>query len=330
MDQIWLDAPCPAMRLWTTGDEATWQLNVAASAWGGARGVGEPWWQEVATCLSRLHSTGPLREGRLPDGRLRWRSLPMYTGWLVWMTPEPEDTDASGEGRPRGADEQALGPTAVLGPGGITLLARMSHELRTPLNAVLGFAQLIEHDGAAVPIRVQLERVARIRQAGEQLLTLIGDVLERLESNAAVEVRTQGRTPAAAAAPAAAPERALDVLYIEDNPVNVILVEELVAMRPSTHLRCAVNGLSGVALASEVKPDIVLVDMQLPDIDGFEVLRRLRADRALDRSAIIALSANGMGDDIALARAAGFDDYWTKPIQFRHFLDGLDAFARAR
>jgi DNA-binding response OmpR family regulator len=69
----------------------------------------------------------------------------------------------------------------------------------------------------------------------------------------------------------------------------------------------------------------VLIDMQLPDIDGFEVRRRLRAETSLDASRLIALSANGLTEDIARALAAGFDDYWTKPIDFKLFLERLDA-----
>ena len=117
------------------------------------------------------------------------------------------------------------------------------------------------------------------------------------------------------------------MLYIEDNPVNVILVQELVAMRTNVRLGCATDGLSGVAQALDECPDVVLIDMQLPDIDGFEVLRRLRVAPTLARCVKIALSANGMSDDIACARAAGFDDYWTKPIDVKRFLANLDALA---
>ena len=122
----------------------------------------------------------------------------------------------------------------------------------------------------------------------------------------------------------------LSIVYIEDNPVNVILVKELVAMRPGVGLACCVDGMSGVERALDDRPDVVLVDMQLPDIDGYEVLKRLRGQPSMATSSIIALSANGMGDDIARARAAGFDDYWTKPIDFRRFLAGLDALMTAK
>lgn len=127
-------------------------------------------------------------------------------------------------------------------------------------------------------------------------------------------------------APAAA---TLDVLYIEDNPVNVVLIQELVRLRGDVRLGVAVDGLSGVQRACDDCPHVVLVDMQLPDIDGFEVLRRLRAEPRLAGTSIVALSANAMPEDVNRARQAGFDDYWTKPVDFHAFLRALNALAQA-
>ncbi len=131
---------------------------------------------------------------------------------------------------------------------------------------------------------------------------------------------TAGAAPAPRAAPG--PGR---LLYIEDNPVNMLLVEELVAMRPAIEMISATNGEHGVRQAIERLPALVLVDMQLPDFDGFEVLRRLRADPRTAALRCVALSANALPEDIARALAAGFADYWTKPIDFGHFLAALDA-----
>lgn len=99
-------------------------------------------------------------------------------------------------------------------------------------------------------------------------------------------------------------------------------------MRPNFAFACAVDGLSGVAQALRDKPDLVLVDMQLPDIDGYEVMRRLRGQAT--NACLIALSANAMPDEATRAKAAGFDDYWTKPIDFDRFLSGLDRLAETR
>ncbi|HJV63211.1 MAG TPA: hybrid sensor histidine kinase/response regulator, partial [Albitalea sp.] len=132
--------------------------------------------------------------------------------------------------------------------------------------------------------------------------------------------------PAHAPAAIGAP---IDVLYIEDNPVNVLLVQEIVAMRPQVRLHVATDGRSGIARALALRPRAVLIDLQLPDIDGFEVLRTLRGQPSLEGLTCIALSANAMPEDIARARRVGFDDYWTKPIDFGRMLDGLDRLSRS-
>ncbi|MCO5125096.1 MAG: PAS domain-containing protein [Rhizobacter sp.] len=369
-------------------------------------------------------------------------------------------------------------------------LAHMSHELRTPLNAVIGFSQLLAHDGVDALSPAQRERAQRIEAAGNHLLALIDDVLDlasieagslpvadervdladllrdvmqwmepqaraaevelratlptdgavradarrlrqvltNLMSNAVKYNRPQGWVqlhatahahdgadgwelavadngpglseqqqrglyepfnrlgaerggvagtgigltiarrlvdrmggqldvrsapgagcefrvwlPAAlrvvdaapapsaqaadAAPPAPASERTdrLDVLCIEDDPTNLLLVQELIALRPRIAFRSAPDGETGLRRALDAAPDVMLVDMHLPDFDGLEVLRRVREAPALRHTVCIALSANAMAEDMARARTAGFADYWTKPIAFEHFLAQLDA-----
>ena len=139
--------------------------------------------------------------------------------------------------------------------------------------------------------------------------------------------------PAAAVPPATSPGpltpqsegRRGCVLYVEDNPVNVLLVRELLALRPQLTLEVAADGENGVAMARALQPDLVLVDMQLPDFDGHEVLRRLRADPVTAALPCVALSANAMPDDIARAMEAGFVDYWTKPLDLKAFMAAIDA-----
>jgi len=127
-----------------------------------------------------------------------------------------------------------------------------------------------------------------------------------------------------AAGAAQAPARAARLLYIEDNPVNALIVRELIAQRGNLTLDEADDGTSGIHSARERRPDLILIDMQLPDFDGLEVLRRLRADPSTAAIPCIALSANAMPEDIQLALGAGFADYWTKPLDFRVFLGALD------
>jgi len=104
------------------------------------------------------------------------------------------------------------------------------------------------------------------------------------------------------------------VLYIEDNPVNVLLMEAMLGQQTQLRLISADLPEPGLELAREQRPDLVLLDIQLPGIDGFEVLRRLRADEVTRSMPVVAVSANAMPDDIERGLAAGFDAYLTKPI----------------
>ena len=113
------------------------------------------------------------------------------------------------------------------------------------------------------------------------------------------------------------------ILYIEDNAVNVLLVEELVRSLGGLSLVSEGTAASGVARATRLQPDLVLVDLQLPDFDGYEVLRRLQADPRTRGLPCVALSANAMPEDVRRGIAAGFADYWTKPIDFAVFISAL-------
>ncbi|MBH9578600.1 response regulator [Inhella sp. 1Y17] len=119
------------------------------------------------------------------------------------------------------------------------------------------------------------------------------------------------------------PMPAYRLLYIEDNPVNALVVEELVSRRADIELRGAEDGQSGLALARDWRPHLVLLDMQLPDLDGFQVRQALAEHPDTAAIPCIALSANAMPEDIKSALAAGFADYWTKPIDFQAFQKGL-------
>jgi signal transduction histidine kinase/ActR/RegA family two-component response regulator len=127
---------------------------------------------------------------------------------------------------------------------------------------------------------------------------------------------------AAESGPLALP--ACRLLYIEDNAVNVLIVSELVRRRPGIEFDSMPDGASGVARATQTLPGLTLVDMQLPDIDGLEVLARLRANPQTAGLRVVALSANAIPADIQRALAAGFDDYWTKPLDFKVFNAALD------
>jgi PAS domain S-box-containing protein len=130
---------------------------------------------------------------------------------------------------------------------------------------------------------------------------------------------------AAAASPQVAdgtPMRTL--LYVEDNPANLELVEQLVARRPDLRLMSAADGTLGIEYARACLPEVILMDINLPGMSGIEAMKVLRADPATAHIPIIALSANAVPRDIEKGLEAGFFNYITKPIVVRQFMDALD------
>lgn len=124
--------------------------------------------------------------------------------------------------------------------------------------------------------------------------------------------------------PRPVPVNGFDVLYIEDEPLNALLMEAIFnSCPPSLHLIVATDGASGLREAVLTRPNLVLLDMNLPDMGGVEVLRALRADGRTSHIPIIALSADALPEQVDFAKASGFDDYWTKPIDVRQIRDGL-------
>jgi two-component system cell cycle response regulator DivK len=117
------------------------------------------------------------------------------------------------------------------------------------------------------------------------------------------------------------------ILYIEDNPQNMRLVRKMLASGDYQMLE-APDGIRGLALASREMPSLILVDINLPDIDGMEVTARIKADPALSHIPIIALTANAMYGDRDRFLAAGCDGYLAKPVSRKELLDAVGAFLR--
>jgi len=130
----------------------------------------------------------------------------------------------------------------------------------------------------------------------------------------------------AAAPDAISPQRTL--LYVEDNPANLALVEQLIARRSDLKLLTAIDGHLGVQLAHAYQPDVILMDINLPGISGFEALEMLRSDPATAHIPVMALSANAVPREIAKGLEAGFFRYLTKPIKVKEFMDALDVVLR--
>jgi len=114
------------------------------------------------------------------------------------------------------------------------------------------------------------------------------------------------------------------LLYVEDNPANLMLVEDLIARRPDIRLLSATDGNGGIKIARASRPDMILMDINLPGISGIQALKILRADPATAHIPVVALSANAIPRDIEKGLAAGFFRYLTKPIKVNEFMDTLD------
>ena len=114
------------------------------------------------------------------------------------------------------------------------------------------------------------------------------------------------------------------LLYVEDNPANLKLIEQLIARRPDLRLLTAQNGRDGITLARGYLPDVILMDINLPGINGIETMKLLRLDPATAHIPIVALSANAIPRDIEMGLEAGFFRYLTKPIKVDEFLETLN------
>jgi CheY-like chemotaxis protein len=114
------------------------------------------------------------------------------------------------------------------------------------------------------------------------------------------------------------------LLYVEDNPANLALVEQLIARRGDLKLLTAIDGHLGIELARAYLPDVILMDINLPGISGYGALKRLREDPATAHIPVLALSANAVPRDIEKGLEAGFFRYLTKPIRVHEFMNALD------
>jgi signal transduction histidine kinase len=126
----------------------------------------------------------------------------------------------------------------------------------------------------------------------------------------------------AAPHPAAAPRKT--VLYVEDNLSSLKLIERIFTLRPAFKLIAAMQGRLGLELAQEHHPDLVLLDLNLPDLQGGEVLRRLRCEDATSKTPVVIISADATPGEIERMLAAGATAYLTKPIDIPAFLKALD------
>ncbi len=269
-------------------------------------------------CQVRL-AFGPLGEAVLADRtRLRQVVLNLLTNAVKFNRPGGW-VDVSSE--PDG--EQVVLRVA---DGGRGMTAEQLAHLFEPFNRLGIDGEAIEGTGIGLTIVKSLVermdgRIEARSTAGQ------GSVFEvRLPAARRVPIHAPA-TPSPAWPPVAAPgpvPQAPSILYIEDNSVNALIVTQLVQRRPDLRFEVANTGLLGLERALSMRPSLVLLDMQLPDIDGYEVFRRLRADPRTAATPCIALSANALPQDIEHALRSGLADYWTKPLDFGQFMAALE------
>jgi two-component system cell cycle response regulator DivK len=119
------------------------------------------------------------------------------------------------------------------------------------------------------------------------------------------------------------------ILVVEDNEWSRDIITRRLARR-GYQVICAADGKRGIAMARDQSPDLIVMDMSLPEIDGWEAVRRLKADPATRAIPIVALTAHAMASDRKKAMDAGCDDYHTKPVDFESLVRSMEAFLEAR
>jgi CheY-like chemotaxis protein len=186
--------------------------------------------------------------------------------------------------------------------------AELSQKLRTPLNAIIGFAELV----------ARRPRTAAKDPDVQHILTAARDLLEIINR----ELADPNVPPKSA--PNLVPPISCDVLYIEDDLVSFALVERILESRPALKLLHAARGETGVELAQIHRPKLILLDLNLPDMHGSEVLRRLQDDPATAQVPVVVLSADATPSQIERLLTAGARNYLTKPFEIDPFLAVVD------
>src|SRR2546421_2364413 len=183
-------------------------------------------------------------------------------------------------------------------------LAHLNQVLRAPLAVITGFAELLEMKAGSD------DNITQIRKAAQDLHDVINrELAGPRDGNCVSDLAEKSQ---------------YDVLYIEDNPANFALVERILEERPSIKLLQVTRGETGVALAQSHGPKLILLDLNLPDIHGSEVLRRLQENPATRGIPVVVISADATPSQIERLLNAGARNYLTKPFDISPFLAIID------
>jgi len=187
--------------------------------------------------------------------------------------------------------------------------AELNQKLRAPLNAIIGFAELLAmRPGGSATKDADVQHILK---AARDLLRIINQELGEGDSTIEPEEFRPAKT-------------ACDVLYIEDDPVNFTLVERILEFRPALTLMHARSGGDGVELAQAHQPKLILLDLNLPDMHGSEVLRQLQHKPETAKVPVVVLSADATPSQIERLLSAGARNYLTKPFDIDPFLAVID------
>jgi len=192
---------------------------------------------------------------------------------------------------------------------------QIAETFRTRLNAIVGFAELLGLESLSPNARNDLKHLLK---AARDLLGVVnqqfgGARTANGDFNAVTE----------------RPEQTCDLLYIEDDFANVALVERILELRPSMTFKHAALGTVGIEMAKAEKPKLVLLDLNLPDIHGADVLQALQSCPETSSIPVVVLSANAIGTQIERLLASGARNYLTKPFELDQFLAVIDEWMQA-
>jgi CheY-like chemotaxis protein len=199
-------------------------------------------------------------------------------------------------------------PSETLSVSERAFRADLNQKLRAPLNAIIGFAELLAMRPGTANKDADVQHIVK---AARDLLGIINKELG--EGGEQSEAK-----------PASVPAISCDVLYIEDDDVNFTLVARILEFRPALKLMHARCGEAGVELAQAHHPRLILLDLNLPDIHGSEVLRRLQDEPGTAKVPVVVLSADATPSQIERLLTAGARNYLTKPFDIDPFLAVVD------
>lgn len=201
--------------------------------------------------------------------------------------------------------------TAAVGPEARAQIGQDAHRLAGGA-AVFGLGELVDAAQRLQALSESAAPVEQVRQATERLR----DLLHRADLDGAVVRRRPAEDPI---------DGHLVVLHVEDEPTNLLLVRSILSRRTDVSLHEATTGAEALALARRIPPDVVLLDLELPDTDGVSVVRAMRKTPAGIRARIVIVTAHDLSAVQERVVAAGADDVLTKPLDVERILAAVRA-----